>query len=206
MTISTIYTDASNQYIASAADQLGYAIVRNGVQKSVGGGPNKCGQWFIISAFYCWENFLEFDTSGLAGVTVDSVEFSLTSYDDKSTVNFITEVRRSAAWDTPGSLATSDWYPGGDLAALELCATWDSADYTGDSTREEFDSEPAFIDELDLTGTTNLIMVSKEMTDNSQPWSYEWCEWKGSTGAESVEAKLVVTHSDAPQANIGTHF
>ncbi len=156
MSIVTIYGDAADDYIGSFATT--YAPARAGNTFTVYNDGYLYDGQFASAApeFDVYEFFISFDTSVLAGLSVDAAVLSLYGYDNGATQGYTSEI-----WvkDWGAAVTSADWVAGASLAAQTRVASFASAamvleaynDFTNDST---------FLAAINKTGTTRLMGAS----------------------------------------------
>ena len=133
------------------------------------------GQKFATPNYYCYELFLEFDTSTIGGSsTVTSAVFAIDGGGDSSTTNFVSQVRKN---DYGASLTTGDFVSGASLSALTLLATWDStgSDPTGGWPGPYFKFvDVAFAANVEKTTPTRVIVTSDRLAAGTTPTTDEY--------------------------------
>ena len=175
MTTSVIYADPAG-YVGTDGHDIGsfnatYSTARAGDNLTLSPtnpGGNTLGQTL---GYYISQNFEQFDTSSVgAGSTVSAVVYEAYCYSDFSTTDFTIEGRIHDFGSLP--VTTDDWVAGADLSGKTLLATAPTSSASdGELT---WTSESAFLSNIDDTGYTRLILVSKEMTDDSEPIGAEY--------------------------------
>jgi hypothetical protein len=159
--MTTIYSTTEYGYYQSS--DVDYETARAGAAVFLAT-PNYliAGQQTGFGAYYCFEAFVSFDTSGVVGPTVASLQFTAADVVHDS-VDFILEAR---LYDWGPSLTDADWVPGADLSALPLLATWNSTDFVPYPGYNVFTD---FNDQLNLAGETKIIIVGRNLTDGNAP-------------------------------------
>lgn len=110
-----------------------------------------------FTRYECFESFQQFDTSSLAGLTVDSVDFSVVPTTSNTHPARLLEVR---LLDWGGSLVPGDFVAGSGLAALLLLASYDTDNGWFTSARMHFPDLPAFAANINLAGITRFMVSS----------------------------------------------
>lgn len=203
MTVTTVYA-ANSGRIESVGTT--YAIARAGTgtlnvdPASVSVATGKAGQFRGSATNYrVYETFMSFDTSVLpAGAAVTAVELDWYGFTDNSDQDFTIEARMST-W-TPGGFTSADFVAGASLSGLTLVATFDT---TGWSTAgyNAF-TDVAFPPNINMTGTTEILLCSSRTTGNNTPTSGVPNEtvdgYLETQAGTSQDPKLVITHVMPP--------
>lgn len=204
MATVTIYSTSSDGYIISednAAPGL-YADAREGTGTTTFTAYSSSGiyvgQGYATGSYgaviyTCYEGFISFDTSSIVSThLITATTLSLYAITDYSSTDFITEAR---IHDWGGSLTTADYVAGSSLSGKTKVATRDSNGLTG-SAYNSFTSEAGFTSNLNTSGTTYILLCSKEQTDNSAPTTNEFINWADYEYNSSYQPKLVLTYTD----------
>jgi hypothetical protein len=137
---------------------------------SVTVGPNndaRIGQRLISVNYYCWELFLEFDLTALSGATITAATLSVyLRFRDGSTGHVI----KARARDY-GTLATSDFVPGADLAALTELATYTVA--SPDTVYKAF-TDTAMVANLTEGALNRMVLATTRMEAGTVPTANEY--------------------------------
>ncbi len=142
--------------------------------------------------------FIGFDTSSIPDTDeIISVSLELYLKVDGSTTDFVVEARLH---DWGGTLTTADWVAGADLSGKTKLATLASSGIGATSAYKAFTSETAFKANVSKTGTTYIVLCSKEQTDNSAPTANEYLSFENADQAEYP--KLTVVHAPPPTGTI----
>ena len=180
MTTDTFFAGTSDGYIRCA--NATYATARSGGgtfvvdSSSTGGLP--VGQLLQTGMYYVWETFLSFDTASIPDdAIIDSVSLELYGSAHSVTSSGFTIEARMYDWGA--SLTSADFIPGASLSALPLVASkvlttdadWNLAGYNA------LTSESAFVDNINRTGLTSIVLDSSRLVAGSAP-----------TGIEQVQA------------------
>jgi hypothetical protein len=190
MTTLTVYSDASDGRIESSSTV--YATARTGanfvISDSVS--ANSIGQTFETPTYYVREMFLNFDTSSIPDTdTIDSVVLSMYGFQDLSDTDFTMEAYLK---DWGASLDTGDWVAGADLGAQTLLATL-AVTVVPTNAYTAFTSESGFVNYVNKTGLTRLMLSSSRTRAGTTPTGFEAVSWNMSESAN--KPKLVVNHS-----------
>lgn len=193
MTTSTFYSVTLDGGIDSESGV--YATARAGNQlgaatglTSVDVGQSTAGAYEVLEAFFYWDTSAIDDTD-----TIDSATLSLYGNFDNSTTDFVMEAR-AHTWSGSG-LTTADWVAGADLSGKTLLATFNTSGFST-SAYNDFTSDAAFVSNISKTGNTELLVCSKEQTDNSAPTTAEWVRVStADVGGTTQDPKLVVFHT-----------
>lgn len=152
------------------------------------------GQEKFSSTYYCYEGFVQFDTSALgASVTVSAAVLSLwgSSQQVAGSSAFTTNARVSN-WGA--ALTSADYIAGASLTGLTLCAHLAQASVTQGAYNAFVDD--AMAANVAKTGTTYLILESTRLENADVPTSTEYESWNSSdTAGTSADPKLTVTYS-----------
>lgn len=194
-------------FFASTADaslqssSTSYATARAGTGTLIAGADTsstgRVGQDLVGSDYYCFEYLISFDTSSIDDAAlITDVELALNGSNDQSATDFVIQARLH---DWGASVTTADWVAGADLSSKTLLATWNTSGYSVDYNT--FTSETAFLSNVSLTGTTYILLCSKEQTDNSAPTGREYVDFNSAnTSGTSQDPKLTVTYSPVASA------
>lgn len=144
------------------------------------GSPN----WTINEAFF------RFDTSLLNGLSLLTAELQVYIPTDFSFTNFEMQARLHT-WGT--ALTTADWVAGASLSTKTLLATLNTSSLPGSSSPNAYFTftDTALLANLNTTGYTDIILVSKNHVDSTTPTQEEFVAASANTTGFPV--KLVVT-------------
>jgi hypothetical protein len=138
--------------------------------------------------FYCYEVFIGFDTSAVVG-TITSATLSLHGRTDASTTDFTVEARLH---DWGATLTTADWVAGGSLGTKTLLASLSTVGFTT-SGHNVFTSEAAFVNNINQSGVTRMLLCSSRMRVGDQPSVSERVHFYTADDADQAKRpKLVV--------------
>ncbi len=205
MATVTIYSSSSDGYIMSedSATPGVYADARAGTNNTtftayssstyITVGQNYFTGSYSTTTYDCYEGFISFDTSVLASAhLITAVTLALRGYNNGSTTDFEVEAR---IHDWGASLTTADYVAGASLSGKTKVATVNSSGYS--SSYMNFTSESGFASNLNLTGTTYIVLCSKEQTDNSAPTNGEYVGFYDQEyNPNSYTPKITVTYTD----------
>lgn len=198
-TVDVFFASTADAYFQSSSTT--YATARAGTGTLIAGSDlssiGRAGQTLSGADYFCYESLVSFDTSSIddAAVITD-VALALSGSSDQSATDFVIQARLH---DWGASVTTADWVAGADLSSKTLLATWNTSGYSADYNT--FTSETAFISNVSLTGTTYILLCSKEQTDNSAPTGNEYVDFNSAnTSGTSQDPKLTVTYSPVASA------
>ena len=193
-TTSTYYANAADGYMYS--QNATYATARS----TYGGGSLDNASVVLAigqrktggPVYLCYEGFIYFNTSDIPDDNIiESATLSLWTLEDDSLSDFTTEARLHT-W-SGGGLTSADWVAGADMSGKTLLATFASAAYANE-VYNAFTSEAAFLSSISKTGNTEILLCSKQQTDNTTPTQDEYIVWY-SADMPGQQPKLVVVHS-----------
>ena len=191
-TTTTVYSDAADGELDSWGP---YSEARAGSNLSVYQAHfGIVGQEGMEDA-YIYELLLTFDTGTPIPDTdtIESATLSLYGEDDWSDTHFTIEAR-AHTWSA-GGLTTADWVAGADLSGKTLLATFDTTGFSL-TAYNILTSVAAFLDNINKTGNTDIVVCSKNQTDNVEPISEECVvAWTGEEEGTTYDPKLVVVHA-----------
>jgi hypothetical protein len=197
MATAIIYADTSDGYISSSAVGAGaYTIVREGISLSANDSFESitCGQRFNIAqtAYYCYEMFLQYNTSTLPGDAVlTSVTESLYSLYGADGEAFTQEVR---SFDWGSSLETADWRAGANLGSYLLLSSLNTGGIT--AGYNIFPSTSNFRNAINKSGYTRLMHNSSRHRAGIAPTTYESTSWCSANYAGTTQdPKLTITYA-----------
>ena len=154
--------------------------------------------WVSGDGFYCYEGFLDFDTSDIPDdATITSATLSLYGYVDSSTTDFTIQAR-IFDWSASG-LTTADWRSGdptdaNSLDEYTLVASLSTASYaTGQYNA--LTSEAAFVANINKSGTTYLVLNSSRHLNGDEPSGLELVRVYSNEQGEGYIPKLVVEYT-----------
>lgn len=159
----TIDADTTFDYLVST--DFTYSVARSGggAVVPIGTSGAQVGQTVQSPGlgYYCLEAFLSFDTSAVVG-TPTSCELSLYAISGDTLAalynNFTVEAR---LYDWGSTVTSGDFIPGASLGSHPLVATCDAGDFTvADGYVPFAENGSDFIDNLNLAGTTHLVISS----------------------------------------------
>lgn len=190
-TVTTVYSNTSDGYIQSS--DATYSNAREGTGSLLTqSGTLFSGQIFQAATYFCFESFLNFDTSSIADTDViDSALFDLYLLQDLTIgSDFINECR---VYDWGATLTTGDFVAGSSLGSQTLVATFDvSGISAGYNTHTDVDL-PANINKA---GTTRL-MINSDRHRLGLVTSRERIQWRAAeTSGTSQDPRLTITHHD----------
>lgn len=166
-----------------------YSIARAGSSLALDNDADAAVGQLVAGNRYCYESFLSFDTSAVAGV-VQSATLSLYGSADGSTVDFVLEARLH---DWGATLETGDWVAGADLAAKTLVASYNTAGGWSTSGYNAFTSEAAFVSGINQSGSTRLVLSSSRQRNADVPPNNEYVIFYASEDSgTSRDPKLVI--------------
>jgi len=177
-----------------------YSVARNGTGSlwlSANTSYSSAGQNKVVgnaTEYDILQSFLSFDTSSIGtGNTVSDVSFDVRAKYDNSTVDFELQARLHA-WATP--LSTTSYVPGADLSAKTLLAHYNTSSGWGSTNLLRTFVDDAFPANVNRTGNTRILVVSKDTADNSAPTDASNVAWHSAdyTGT-SFDPKLTVTYT-----------
>lgn len=177
-----------------------YATARSGSGTfQVGTGILIAGQVFATPTYGCHEAFLTFDTSVIPDTDyVYQVTLSLQGgFNDGRGTAHTLEVYMDTGW-TAGGLTSADFIAGASLGALTLVASAPSSAWVLDSYFD-LTSEAAFRPNINVSGNTDLILVSDRLRLGTTPTGDEYQQFHrpGDTGQEP---KLTILHTSLTNA------
>lgn len=203
MTTLTAYSGTGDGYITSASAT--YSAARSGT----GTAANTTGTELIVAnhlsggTYTCAEGFIAFDTSSIDdSATVSAATLTVTLKTDLSTTDFTLEAR-THSW---GTLTTADWVAGADLGSLTLLASRSSSTMTVVNTAYALTSEAAFIDAINKTGSTEIILNNSRHRNGDVPTGLETqFYYSANESGTSRDPTLVVEYgADTPRR--GVHY
>jgi hypothetical protein len=183
-----------NGYIQSTSN-TSYASARTGeglaaVDSSSGSISLYFGQNFTSfkgsPTYDIFESFVRFDTSSLSGLSLLTAELRLYFLTDLSTTNFEMQARLHT-WGT--ALTTADWVAGASLSTKTLLASLNTSGITTGSYYTFIDT--ALLANLNTTGFTDIILVSKNTVDGTTATQEEYV--LSSANVNGFAIRLVVT-------------
>lgn len=192
MATLTVYADSADGQIYSTDATYSTARTGAGLAASGVGTVLTVGQQ---TGYYLYESFVSFDTSSIVDTaTVTAADLSLVVAGSGLNTNFTCEARLKN-WGA--GVTTADWVAGGSLSALTRVATKTSASGATTGTRYSFTEDGTnFVNNVSLTGTTYLILVSDRLVAGNAPTNNEYISWKSSeTAGTTDDPKLVVTYT-----------
>ena len=203
-TTTTAYASTGDGHITSSDATYATARSGSGLTVQTASTLNTSGQTFNTPTYFCYETFIDPDTSAIPDTdAISSAVLSLYGGTDGSTTNF-TNNARLFDWST--SLTTADWIAGESLSAQTLLATFPSASYV-DAVYNDFTSDAAFIANVDKTGETRIILSSDRHEAGNTPTGPEYIQWSSADVAGTTQdPKLVVTHAASTPPHIGAAF
>lgn len=203
MTVTTIYSDAADDWIQS--QDVVYATCRaGGGSTGVGGGAVlSIGQWdpSTFGFYLCYESFISFDTSVVgAGQEVTQAQLGLYGTFDGSVTDYTIEARVD---DWGASVTTGDWVPGADLGALRRVATFATSGWSTAGYNTFTEDGGNFRSEINVTGSTRLILVTDRLVAGTAPTTVELVQASSADAAGTTQdPKLVVTHAAYPTISL----
>lgn len=185
-TTFTIYATVDGQI---SSNHTVYSTARAGANLALDNDATAAtGQLLSGSTEFCYESFLSFDTSSVAG-TITAVTLSLYGTFDGSTQNFVAEAR---VHDWGATLETADFVAGADLGTKTLVASRDTASGWA-AAYNAFTSEVAFISAINQAGATRLVICSSRHRAGNTPLSDEYVVFSASEAASTTQdPKLVI--------------
>lgn len=189
MAVATIFAGTSDGYLQSISTD--YATARTGGTLSVGAtsGSLLVGQRKVSADYYVLEAFVQFVTSGIPG-TPTAVSLML---GEQSVFGAVTVEARLYDWST--SLTTADFQSGAVLDSLPLLATASGAS-GGWWTFTENGS--AFVDNLNLSGSTQLILTAARTRTGNAPTGNEYVTFASANqSGTNIDPKIEVTYTAA---------
>lgn len=196
MATYTFYPSTSNSGWASSYDNGGsYTKARAGtgsygVAVAIGSATDYIGQTKSGAIVGCFETYLEFDTSSLAGKTITSATLSI--YPTTLANSGGSWTNEARLYDYGTSLTTADYVAGASISGYTSLATLTSAASTTGAYRAFTDvALPANINK---TGKTRIGIFSSEQRLNSAPTGQEYVAFDGEAGTNPP--KLVVVTAD----------
>lgn len=149
-----------------------------------------CGQNRVSSNRDCYEAFLSWDLSSVAGsATVATI--SLYGYQDSSNTDFTLEAR-AHSWSA-GGLTTADWVSGASLSGLTLLASRSTSGGFSTSGYNALTSEAALLTAVDAHGTLDVVFSSSRHRVGNDPSGNEFVGFYGDTSGTSQDAKIDIT-------------
>lgn len=199
MTVTTIFASTNDGELLSSSNTYSTARSGSGSTKYLNANTTAfltIGQLFSSPTYYCYECFLEFDTSTIADSDrIDDATLAWDGAGDGSTTDFTAQARQHD-WD--GSLDTADWIAGADLSSKTLLATWASTGYS--TSYSNFTSEAGFPAAISTTVALEIVIVSNRLTAGTTPTGAEYVQMRSAdTAGTSEDPKLTVTHVYIPR-------
>ena len=179
---ATVYADA---YAGANLEELAAQVF------------SKIGQYVSGGNYSCFESFIDFDTQSIPDTdTVSAVAMVLEPYADNSATDFLIQIR-VRDWGT--SLTTADWVAGADLSALTLVAQLDTdTNWPVGNDRTMINFGTNFVDNINKTGSTRLILHSERHSLNTTPTGREDVDYKETeTAGTTSDPYVSVTHAGA---------
>lgn len=194
MTTSTFYSTSADGRIQSQSSDYVTCRAGSNLAATTDSSLNDVvGQKLSGSTYFCWELFLDFDTSSIPDTDViDSVSLSLWLEDDLSTQDFTVQARLH---DWGGTLTTADWVSGANLSTKTLLATLATNGIGSAGAYKAFTSDAAFVSNVSKTGTTYILLNSDRHSGSNWPSGEERVEFGMQESGHAP--KLVVDHSAA---------
>ena len=195
-TTTTAYSSTEDGFVRSTSTT--YSTARSGGTLALNPTlPNivRVGQLFVTPDYYCYEGFIDPDTSAIPdGDDISSAVLSLYGNTDDSTTNFTVNARLRD-WGT--TLETADYVAGASLSALTLLATFATTGFAV-GAYNDFTSDAAFISNVSKTGETRIIITSSRHEAGTAPTDAENVQWDAAEVAGTTQdPKLVVVHAAA---------
>lgn len=173
--MTEVVISASGEYgwIYSQHDTYSVARAGNGSKLVDISGELTLGQIFVALTYYCYESFLNFDTSSIPdSATIDTVQLEMYLTSDQSASDFTIEV---ASNDYGSTLTSTDFVAGNTTSALTNVATLATSGIGATGAYKNFSEVgTTFRVTINKTGTTRLILRSNEFDDNSAPTGNEY--------------------------------
>lgn len=147
--------------------------------------------------FDCYQVFLSWDTSSLAGHTINSATLQLVLIGDSSDTDFTLEVYKQA-W-LAGGLTNSDFMTAAELtaASANICANLSTVGIVAGYVTF-VDTGPGLAFAVVAGGTTELVVASSRHRSGTQPSGSEWCNF--SMAEDSVGSEPLLTVDSTPPA------
>lgn len=195
----TVYS-TNGDFISS--DSAVYATARAGTGTLSVSSPNSniiIGQ-AIAGTYFCYESFLDFDTSSLgASASISAAVLDLYFWNDTSITNFTITVAVSA-WGA--TLESADFIAGADLAALTTTNTLSTSGLAlGAYTTI---TDVALATNINKTTNTRLLIYSSRHSGNNTPTNNEYVYAYGSADAPR-KPRLTITYTAGAAAPTQTH-
>ena len=194
----SVYAGTADGRITSF-DYSSYSDARGGIGDILTAYTNDTADWTVGQLkigyyYYCIQAFYPFDTSGLgSGVTLTGAKFSLVSFENNSNTDFDMNLY---VYDFGETVTSADFRTGTQLAAMTRVASRNTSDGFTVGTRYEWTLSD--LSGISKTGTTYLMLASKNQADNVAPTDYEGVKACFANNAtEGNRPKLVVTYSAA---------
>lgn len=149
-----------------------------------------CGQTLVTTTYGCCEVFVGFVTSGLTS-KVSSAFVRHSCDTDNSATDFTVQARLK---DWSPAVDTGDAVAGASLSGQTLLGESNTS-VMGDTNQMFQMTDIATADNLNLSGTTYMMIVSKRQVDGNTPTGLEWIEIRGGDNTARV-IHLVVTDFD----------
>ena len=159
-----VYSEASDGEIKSHSSV--YNTARSGSSLSSADFQFTVGQYcYAGPKYYCAESFFSFDTSELgAKAVVSSVVLKLYVGSEAAAATWVAEAR---LFDFGDTLTTADWVPCANLGNYTLLGTQEIT--SSPSNWKTFTSEAAFINNINKTGKTRIIVASNRSRLGNAP-------------------------------------
>lgn len=187
--------------IATQATSYATAREGTGTKTAFTTDPMSVGQYNFNNATYqCYESFLEFDTSSLAGKTIISAVLKLYVTAKQEDVTYTVEARLQ---DFGASFTSADYVRGSDLAASTLLATLASS-AAGTGAYRSF-TDVAFPANVNKTGKTRIIVSSDHPRTNTAPAKNvdEYIQFTSPSGSNPPQLVVVTSDEGALSKSIG---
>jgi len=194
-TTTTVYADVADGYIQS--ENATYATARSGgtLTSQNGSVVLIIGQ-DLAAKYACLEGDIYFDT-GTPIPDTDTIEtatLSLYGNNDQSTTDFTLEAR-THTWSANG-LTTADWVAGASLSGKTLLATYATSGGWPTDAYTALVSEAAFLDAINKTGYTEMLLDSSRHVAGNTPTGSEYvCAYSTDQDGTTKDPKLVVVHA-----------
>lgn len=201
MATYTIYSDTADGYIVSSSST--YSTARNGtgtVAADSSASYIAPGQVYSGGNYNCYQTFLAFDTSGVAGI-ITSATLNLYAYSNDSDTDFTTRARM---YDWGASLTSADFVAGGSLSALTEVANWNSSAYSASYNTFTDVALPAHINQ---SGTTRMVLSSSRQEGNNTPSGREYVTFYSANATGTTnDPYLYIVASSAIGRSFGAIF
>lgn len=199
-TTYTIYGSTADGIIDSVSGV--YTTARSGGSFTVNTSSTSLsyiGQYLEGASYHCFEAFLRFDTSAVAG-TISAATLNI-FVGDLSTVSGGTLNARRRNFST--TLASGDWVAGASVSGNTLIASKAFNSMTGDA-RNDLTSEAAFLTNINQSGNTDIMLTTARFEAGTTPTTYEMtnCVAADETGTTD-DPRLTI---EAAAANNGNGF